>query len=177
MKRMLLGSERELTTRFAALANHYLFEPCFARPATGHDKGGVEARAKGIRWQHLVPIPAGHNLESISRAQREVSVWERAKIQEVLLAEDALTRGPAGRALAPARAQRGSVGDLCGSANRDFGEEQTTYRQILVEFRPMDADALTDQSVGRELGFRGVAELGEPFEGHDNRATILETHS
>jgi transposase len=65
--KVLAGSERQLTARFAALANHYLFEPCFARPATGHDKGGVEARGKGIRWAHLVPIPAGESLEAISR--------------------------------------------------------------------------------------------------------------
>lgn len=64
--KVLAGSERELTARFAALANHYLFEPCFARPATGHDKGGVEARGKGVRWQHLVPIPSGDRLEDIS---------------------------------------------------------------------------------------------------------------
>lgn len=66
--RVLVGSERQLTTRFAALANHYLYEPCFARPATGHDKGGVEARGKGVRWAHLVPIPSGRSLEEVSRA-------------------------------------------------------------------------------------------------------------
>jgi transposase len=65
--KMLAGSERELTARFAALSNHYLFEACFARPATGHDKGGVEARGKGVRLQHLVPIPQGPTLEAISR--------------------------------------------------------------------------------------------------------------
>jgi transposase len=64
--RVLAGSERELTARFLAVSNHYLFEPCFARPATGHDKGGVEARGKGVRWQHLVPIPAGDSLNSVS---------------------------------------------------------------------------------------------------------------
>ena len=68
VSKVLTGSERELTARFAALANHYLFEPCFARPATGHDKGGVEARGKGVRWQHLVPIPKGDRLEDISHA-------------------------------------------------------------------------------------------------------------
>jgi hypothetical protein len=68
VSKILAGSERELTARFAALSNHYLFEPCFARPATGHDKGGVEARGKGVRWQHLVPIPAGKNLDEVSRA-------------------------------------------------------------------------------------------------------------
>jgi len=64
----LAGSERVLAARFAALANHYLFEASFCRPATGHDKGGVEARGKGIRLQHLVPIPAGESLDAISRA-------------------------------------------------------------------------------------------------------------
>lgn len=63
----LAGSERELSSRFAALANHYLFEPCFARPRTGHDKGGVESRGKSIRWQHLVPIPEGDSLDAVSR--------------------------------------------------------------------------------------------------------------
>ena len=64
--KILVGSERELSARFVALANHYLVEPCFARPRTGHDKGGVEARGKGIRWQHLVPIPSGPDLATIS---------------------------------------------------------------------------------------------------------------
>lgn len=62
VRRMLVGSEREMTERFTALVSHYLFEPCFCRPATGHDKGGVEARGKAIRWQELVPIPTGESL-------------------------------------------------------------------------------------------------------------------
>jgi transposase len=66
--------ERELSDRFAALAAHYLFEPCFARPGQGHDKGGVEARGKAIRFQHLVPIPKGDSLEEIAtRLLEEVS--------------------------------------------------------------------------------------------------------
>jgi transposase len=65
--RVLVGAERELARRFLALATHYVLEPSFARPRTGHDKGGVEARGKGVRWQHLVPIPSGPDLESISR--------------------------------------------------------------------------------------------------------------
>lgn len=39
--RILARSERELTARMRALATHYAFEPCFARPGAGHDKGGV----------------------------------------------------------------------------------------------------------------------------------------
>jgi transposase len=60
--KLLVGSERELSARFEALASHYLFEACFCRPRTGHDKGGVESRGKAIRWQHLVPIPRGDDL-------------------------------------------------------------------------------------------------------------------
>lgn len=67
VRKVLVGSERELSARFLALASHYVFEPCFARPATGHDKGGVEARGKGIRLRHLTPIPTGTDLEEISR--------------------------------------------------------------------------------------------------------------
>jgi transposase len=66
--RVLVGSERDLQARFLALATHYVVEPCFARPATGHDKGGVEARGKGIRWQELVPIPSGPDLRTVSSA-------------------------------------------------------------------------------------------------------------
>lgn len=66
VRKILVGSERELTTRFLALTTHYLFEANFARPATGHDKGGVESRGRAIRWQHLVPIPNGPNFESIN---------------------------------------------------------------------------------------------------------------
>jgi transposase len=64
--RRIVLPERELTARFRALASHYVFEPCFARPATGHDKGGVEGRGKGIRLQHFVPIPRAESLRAIA---------------------------------------------------------------------------------------------------------------
>jgi len=64
----LVGSERQVTARFEALSSHYLFEACFCRPRTGHDKGGVEARGKVIRWQHLVPIPRDESLDAMRAA-------------------------------------------------------------------------------------------------------------
>src|SRR5215831_1957086 len=66
--RILVGGARALTPRFAALASHYLLEPCFCRPGEGHDKGGVEARGKAVRRQALVPIPSGSTLEAINAA-------------------------------------------------------------------------------------------------------------
>ena len=64
--RRRVGSERLLTDRFQALVSHYLFEPCFARPGEGHDKGSVEARGKGIRLAHMSPVPRGGTLEGIA---------------------------------------------------------------------------------------------------------------
>jgi transposase len=66
--RILVGGERTLTARFAALASHYLIEPCFCRPGEGHDKGGVEARGQALRRQALVPIPAAPTLDAINAA-------------------------------------------------------------------------------------------------------------
>lgn len=66
--RKILLPKRELTERFASLVGHYLHEACFARPGKGNDKGGVEARGKGVRLQHLTPIPRGESLGVISAA-------------------------------------------------------------------------------------------------------------
>jgi hypothetical protein len=66
--RILVGGERTLTARFAALASHYLFEPCFCRPGEGHDKGGVESRGKAVRRQALTPIPSAPTLAAINEA-------------------------------------------------------------------------------------------------------------
>lgn len=65
VKKIVLG-RRELTDKMKSLSNHYLFEPCFARVGRGDDKGGVEARGKGIRYQCLTPIPAGDSLTQMS---------------------------------------------------------------------------------------------------------------
>lgn len=61
-----VGLQLKLTDRFRALVSHYLFEPCFARPGEGHDKGGVESRGRGIRLAHLTPVPRGESLPDIA---------------------------------------------------------------------------------------------------------------
>ena len=77
-----VGLAPELTGCFKALVSHYLFEPCFARPGEGHDKGSVEARGKGLRLQHLTPVPRGNSLSEISTALlNEVEATWRERIQ------------------------------------------------------------------------------------------------
>jgi len=77
-----VGLVPELTERFQALVSHYLFEPCFARPGEGHDKGSVESRGKAIRLQHLTPVPRGNSLAEISSAlihEVETAWWGRVQ--------------------------------------------------------------------------------------------------
>ena len=64
----ILGIERELTERFQVLASTYVFEPCFARPGEGHDKGAVERRGQTVRLQFFTPVPEGDSLEEIAQA-------------------------------------------------------------------------------------------------------------
>lgn len=82
---------RELTDPFQALASYYLFEPCFARVGEGHDKGGVESRGKGIRLQHLTPIPQGDSLTAISEELLQ-KIEKAAAVKK-----DAQGRGVAGK--------------------------------------------------------------------------------
>ncbi len=66
VKKIVGLRDRLLSDRFSSLCSHYLFEPCFARPGEGHDKGGVESRGKNVRLQHLTPIVAGPDLPTIA---------------------------------------------------------------------------------------------------------------
>lgn len=104
--RILVGGERALTGRFAALASHYLLEPCFCRPREGHDKGGVEGRGPGVRHQILTPIPSAPTLEAINQA--------------LLTRLDA--RLPLGR---------DAAGQTIGTR---FAEEQAVFRALPVPF-------------------------------------------
>ena len=101
---------RRLSERFAALASHYAFEPGFARPGEGHDKGGVEGRGRGIRWQVLTPLPRGDSLEQISEEmQAEVDRLAPEQVWERFAREGPLLRPLPAVAFEPRRMQSVSV--------------------------------------------------------------------
>lgn len=79
-----VGLAPQLADRFRALVSHYLFEPCFTRPGEGHDKGSVESRGKGIRLQHMTPVPRGDSLAQMSEAVlREVeATWQERVLDD-----------------------------------------------------------------------------------------------
>ena len=89
VKKVVLGG-RVLTDAMERLSRHYVFEPCFARVGRGNDKGGVESRGKGIRYQNLTPIPEGRSLDEISEAliDKIRSKFETAKSEDGELLTD-----------------------------------------------------------------------------------------
>ncbi len=54
--RVGIGKKREINTRFAAMASHYLFDTDFCNPASGWEKGQVEKNVQDARrrlWQAM----------------------------------------------------------------------------------------------------------------------------
>ncbi len=60
------GKARQVNTRFAALASHYLFEPEFCNPASGWEKGQVEKNVQDARRRLLQPIPSFPDLDALN---------------------------------------------------------------------------------------------------------------
>jgi transposase len=145
-----LGLLRELTDRFLALSSHYLFEPCFARPGEGHDKGGVEARGKGIRLQHLTPIPRGESLEAI--CSEILADVDRA-------AEQRADR--AGRTVADRFAEeKGALRGLpAGAFEARQAEPVVANRQALVRIEGADYSVPSHWHSRSIMAFIGVADI------------------
>ena len=61
------GSGFNATACFKALANHYCFDPCFAR-VSEDDNGGVESRGKAIRLAHRTRVSVGDSLAALAHA-------------------------------------------------------------------------------------------------------------
>jgi transposase len=106
--KILMGSERKLSERFRSLCSHYGFGPVFARPARGSDKGGVEARGKGIRLQEFVPIPEAESLEELNARYQDRFREQLEKNDEFATERSALIGLPLGE-FDPARFQLAQV--------------------------------------------------------------------
>ena len=139
VRRILVGAERALTIRFAALEAHYLFEACFCRPATGHDKGGVEARGKTVRWQHLVPIPAGPDLATINAqllARLDGRLDDRRSETPETIGERWRVEAPALRPLAPPFDSRAT--EILGASRRALVRVAGSVYSVPEEWAGLD---------------------------------------
>jgi transposase len=78
VKRILHGRRRELNDRFLTLAAHYLFEPVFANPGAGWEKGLVEDLVGTFRRNVLVPVPTADSFAELNnRLWEELLGWRR----------------------------------------------------------------------------------------------------
>lgn len=74
VKKVLPDGERELTEEFHRFALHYNFEYEFCNPASGQEKGHVEAMVKYVRNNFLLPEIAFHDLDDLNR-----KLWRQAE--------------------------------------------------------------------------------------------------
>lgn len=77
VKRILQGHRRELTPRFQQLVAYYLFQPEFANPAAGWEKGLVEGLVGYARRNFLVPVPEVASLTELNAYLRSKTLAQR----------------------------------------------------------------------------------------------------
>jgi len=67
VREILGGGLRTQTPEFKALAAHYRFEPVFANPGAGNEKGGVESLVKWAQRNLFSPVPRATTLDELSQ--------------------------------------------------------------------------------------------------------------
>ncbi len=77
---LLVGRERKLNGRYAALASHFAFEPLFCLPARGNEKPVVENRVKTLERKWSTPVPQVQDLEELNAYLRERCVRDRERV-------------------------------------------------------------------------------------------------
>lgn len=61
-----VGKARDVNARFAAMANHYLFEAEFCNPASGWEKGQIEKNVRDARHRLWQPMPVFATLSELN---------------------------------------------------------------------------------------------------------------
>ena len=74
VKKILPNGERELTEEFQRFALHYGFECEFCNPASGNEKGNVEAKVKYIRNNFFLPELTIYDLDAFNDF-----LWEKCE--------------------------------------------------------------------------------------------------
>jgi transposase len=82
---ILVGRERQLQPRYAALASHYVFEPRFCMPARGNEKPDAEGTVKAVQKRFATPVPRVANLEELNAFFRTRCEAERDRVVQSLL--------------------------------------------------------------------------------------------
>ena len=100
---ILQGRECRLHPRYAVLASHYVFEPCFCTPGRGNEKPDAESTVKAVQRRFATPVPRVADLDELNRFFRERCEAERQRVVRSLtgpftirdrLAEDLAAAAP-----------------------------------------------------------------------------------
>src|SRR5207249_224859 len=81
---ILLGRERRLHPRYAALARHYVFDPRFCMPARGNEKPDAESTVKAVQRRFATPVPRVADLDELNRGLRQRCQAERTRTVQSL---------------------------------------------------------------------------------------------
>ncbi len=81
---ILLGRERRLHPRYAALASHYVFNPLFCMPARGNEKPDAESTVRAVQRRFATPVPRVRDLDELNRYLRQCCEAERARTVQSL---------------------------------------------------------------------------------------------
>ena len=81
---ILLGRQRQLHPRYAALASHYAFDPLFCMPARGNEKPDAESTVKAVQRRFATPVPRVADLAELNASLRQRCQAERERIVQSL---------------------------------------------------------------------------------------------
>jgi transposase len=81
---ILLGRERRLHPRYAALASHYVFNALFCMPARGNEKPDAESTVKAVQRRFATPVPRVTDLDELNRYFRQRCEAERERTVQSL---------------------------------------------------------------------------------------------
>jgi transposase len=68
--------------RYAALASHYAFDPCYCLPAHGNEKPDAESTVKAVQRRFATPVPRVGDLDELNRVFRPLCLAEQARTVE-----------------------------------------------------------------------------------------------
>lgn len=76
------GRSRRIVRLFEELRSAFLFEPVFANPASGNEKGSVERSVRTVRSRAFVPLPEAGSFEELNEKILAMAEAHKAKCAE-----------------------------------------------------------------------------------------------
>ena len=141
------GRSRTLTDSFSELKSAFLFEPDFAAPRKGNEKGSVERRIGVIRSRLFVPVPKADSWEELNRMLLEKA--EAVKGSAEIFEEDAGALLPL-RSYRPESLRSAKVDKLClVRYDNCFYSVPTRFvgRSLLVRGGPFEVEILNEKEI------------------------------